>query len=430
MVGNPAPEALSGRPSPKYLRLLLLLLLPAALFNSYDSELRAVLLKQLASSFHVHSTTSLGLANIPIGAGQYVAFFAVLYADRIGRRPLLLWSILGYTVFTTLSAAAWSLWSFAAFQAGAQIFIGAEYGVAITLLAEEVPAEHRGRYLSYLLLLSPLGAVLGGGLLAAGFLHNPIGWRAFFLIALIPLVVVTVARRHLRESHAWLTSTDARGGVPRRSARQLAVDSSTVWRGPQRSRVLAVGAISFVQLLVTAAAVGWWVWYAEHERHFSTGTAGTFFALAALMSVGGYLTCGPVMDRIGRRWTATLYIVAAVTCAVVTFQVANRWWMLPFLVGTAFFGLGMAPVLSAFAAELFPTAVRAQASGWIRNAWGTTGSVVGPTMVGVLGAAAGPLHDIGDAMTVTALLLLVAVPIIWAMIPETRGVSLDETDIE
>jgi len=87
-------------------------------------------------------------------------------------------------------------------------------------------------------------------------------------------------------------------------------------------------------------------------------------------------------------------------------------------------------VLSAFATELFPTAVRAQASGWIRNAWGTTGSVVGPTMVGVLGAAAGPLHDIGDAMTVTALLLLVAVPIIWAMIPETRGVSLDETDIE
>jgi len=60
----------------------------------------------------------------------------------------------------------------------------------------------------------------------------------------------------------------------------------------------------------------------------------------------------------------------------------------------------------------------------------STGSVVGPAIVGVLGAASGPLHDIGDAMTVTALFLLVTVPIIWAMIPETRGMRLDEAATE
>ena len=125
--------------SPAYLRLLLCLLLPAALFNAYDSELRAVLLTQLKESFHV-GTAALGVANIPIGSGQFVAFFIVLVADRIGRRPILLWSILGYTVFTTLTAVSWNLWSFAAFQSGAQVFIGAEFGVAVTLLAEEVSA--------------------------------------------------------------------------------------------------------------------------------------------------------------------------------------------------------------------------------------------------------------------------------------------------
>ena len=88
--------------SPAYLRLLLALLLPAALSNAYDSELRAVLLIQLKASFHV-GTAAIGLANIPIGAGQFVAF-VVLRADRIGRRPILLWSILGYTVFTTLAS--------------------------------------------------------------------------------------------------------------------------------------------------------------------------------------------------------------------------------------------------------------------------------------------------------------------------------------
>lgn len=415
------PQARSTGPGRSYLRLLLVLLLPAALFNSYDSELRAVLLKQLATSFHVHSTTSLGLANIPIGAGQYVAFFVVVLADRIGRRPILLWSILGYTVFTTLSAAAWDLWSFAAFQMGAQVFIGAEFGVAVTLLAEEVPAENRGRYLSFLLLLSPLGAVVGGVLVAVGFLHNPIGWRAFFLIALVPLLVVTAARRRLHESQAYLHARRAR--LPTPSVRRL-LDLG-FWRGPARGRGMAVGAVALVQGLVSAAAVGWWTWYAEHQRHYGTGTAGTFFALAALVSMVGYLACGRLMDLFGRRWTAIGYVVGATACAMVTFQVSDRWVMLPFLFGTAFFGLGMAPVLSAFATELFPTHIRAQASAWIRNAFGTTGSVIGPTIVGVLGAASGPLHNIGDAMTVTAALLLVLVPIVLFSIPETRATALE-----
>ncbi len=412
-------------PSARYRRLLLWLLLPAAMFNAYDGELRAVLLTQLKHSFHV-GTAAIGVANIPIGSGQFIAFFAVLLADRIGRRPILLWSILGYTVFTTVSATAWNLWSFAIFQSAAQVCIGAEFGVAVTLLAEEVPSEERGRYLSFLLLVSPLGAVLAGGLVSVGFLHNPIGWRAFFLLAALPLLVVTVARRRLHESHAYLLAARERAAAPGRSTRRALSDALTVWRGRQGRRAGAVGTIAFFQGLASAGAVGWWTYYAEHQRHFGTGIAGAFFAVAALVSVGGYVTCGRLMDRMGRRPTAVLYALAAVACGAATFQVDNRWAMLPLLMGTAFFGIGVAPVLSAFATELFPTSVRAQASAWIRNGLGNAGSVLGPTLVGVLGSAAGPLHDIGNAATLVVVLFLVAVPIVLLAVPETRGLSLEE----
>ena len=411
-------------PSRSYLRLLLALLVPSALFNSYDAELRAVLLTQLKASFHV-GTAAIGIANIPIGAGQFIAFFVVLAADRIGRRPILIWSILGYSVFTTLTALSWSLWSFAAFQSAAQVFIGAEFGVAVTLLAEEVPPERRGHFLSWLLLVSPLGAVLGGVLVAVGFLHNPIGWRAFFLVAAVPLLVVALARRRLRESHAYVLAAHARRGLARRSAREVVGGAFTLWRGPPRPRALAVGSIAFLQGLASAAAIGWWTYYVEHERHFGTGTAGAFFAVAALVSVAGYLVCGPMMDRLGRRPTAIVYTLGAVGCAVVTFQVADRWVMLPFLIGTAFFGVGIAPVLSAFATELFSTEVRAQASAWIRNGFGNTGSVLGPALVGIVGAATGPLHSIGSAVTALALLFLLAIPIVLWAVPETRDVALD-----
>jgi MFS family permease len=417
---------LSQQEASRYLRLLLALLLPAAMFNAYDGELRAVLLTQLKNSFHV-GTASLGVANIPIGSGQFLAFFIVVFADKIGRRPILLWSILGYTLFTTLSAVSWNLWSFAVFQSGAQVFIGAEFGVAVTLLAEEVPPKHRGHYLSLLLLVSPLGAVLAGLLVAVGFLHNPIGWRAFFLLATVPLLIVTVARHRLHESRAFVLAAPGTETAPRRTTRQALVDASLVWRGKERSRVLAVGAIALFQGVASAAAIGWWTYYAEHQRHFSTGIAGTFFAVAAVVSVGGYLACGSLMDRIGRRPTAILYVLGAVICAVVTFQVSNRWVMLPFLGGTAFFGIGVAPVLSGFATELFPTKVRAQASAWIRNGFGSTGSILGPTIVGVLGATAGLIGNIGDAVSVLALSLVVVVPIIWFAVPETRNASLDDS---
>jgi len=414
---------LASRP-PGYLRLLLGLLLPAALFGSYDVQLRAVLLDQLKESFHA-TTPAIGAASIPIGAGQFVAFFVVLMADRIGRRPVLLWSLLGYTLCTTATAASWGLWSFAAFQSGAQVFIGAEFGVAVTLWAEEAPPERRGRSLSWLLLVSPVGAVMAGLLVALGFLHNGLGWRAFFLLAAGPLIVVSFARSRLRESEVFLAAQKGQA-AKRRRAVDLVVSSLAVFGGPRRRRALALGAIAFLQGLASAAAVGWWAYYAEHQRHLGSATAGAFFAAAALVSVPGYLACGRASDKVGRRPTAVAYIIGAAACAVATFQVSGRWLMLPLLMGTAFFGIGIAPVLSAFAAELFPTSVRAQASAWVRNGFGNAGSVLGPALVGILGAANGPLHSIGTAASIlAALFVLAVVPVVWA-VPETRASRLDQ----
>jgi len=408
----------------RYRRLLVRLLVPAALFNAYDGELRAVLLTQLKESFHV-GTAAIGVANIPIGSGQFLAFFIVLLADRIGRRPILLWTILGYTLFTTLTAASWNLWSFALFQSLAQVAIGAEFGVAVTLLGEEVPSDQRGHYLALLLLVSPLGAVLGGGLVAVGFLHNPIGWRAFFLLAVVPLLIVTVARRRLRESHAFASMAASRRRPSAGSPRQMLSGAFAVWLGPQRLRAGAVGTVAFLQGLASAGAIGWWTYYAEHERHFGTAVAGTFFAIAALVSISGYLVCGRMMDRVGRKPTALVYVVGAVVCGTATFQVTGRWVMLPFLIGTAFFGIGIAPVLSAFAVELFPTAIRAQASAWIRNGFGNAGSVLGPTLVGVLGTSATALRNVGNSASVVILAFVLVVPVIVMAIPETRQVRLD-----
>ncbi len=132
-----------GARSQRYLRILFVLLVPAAFFNGFDGELRALLLPQLQHAFHVRLGT-IGLANIPIGAGQFVAFLLIRLADRIGRRPLLLISLFGYAAFTGCTATSQSVWMFALFQFFSQVFAGTEYALAVIVVLEEFPRATRG----------------------------------------------------------------------------------------------------------------------------------------------------------------------------------------------------------------------------------------------------------------------------------------------
>ncbi len=426
-----------------YLRLLFVLLLPSALFDGYDSQLRGLLLPQIQHNFHA-GVASLGLANIPIQAGQFVAFFIVRMSDRIGRKRVLTWSIVGYAAFTGLTAATWNLATFAACQFAAQAFIGAEFGVAVTVVVEEFPIEKRARALSKLLLLGPLGAVLAGALLAGGLAHSPLTWRAFYLVGIVPLALIAVARRKLQETLAFQAMEREKGAgdkmpppntkaqVPRRTALRTAATRARaslanillIWRGPYARVLLAVGTVSFLQALPTTAGVAWWTFYAEHERHLSSSEAGRFVLAAAAFGALGYYACGVLMDRWGRRPAAIGYAAGMAISGIAAFQSVNHLVMLISLLFAVFFGSGIGPALSAFATEPFPTATRAQAAAWVRSGFANTGSLIGPALVGLL-AEKNLLDGVGNAVSILA---LAAVPIIWLVLrslPETRRRRLD-----
>ena len=100
----------------------------------------------------------------------------------------------------------------------------------------------------------------------------------------------------------------------------------------------------------------------------------------------------------------------------------------PVLLAVAvFFGLGIGPVLSAFATELFPTRIRAQASSWVRNWFAVVGAALGPALVGVLGDPyRGAIGNIGNTLSLLMLVALPAAFLVWRYMPETRGVELEE----
>jgi MFS transporter, putative metabolite:H+ symporter len=408
----------NGERSARYLRRLMWLLVPAAFFNGFDGELRALLLPQLQHAFKV-STASIGLVNVPIAAGQFVAFFAVRLADRFGRRPLLVVSLFGYALFTGLTASAWSIWSFATFQSLAQVFLGTEFAVAIIVVAEELPRERRGRAIGTLLVASPLGAVATAVLLGVGLQHSSLGWRAFYLVGIVPIIAVGLARRFVRETAAF-EHASRRGATPPR------VPMREVLSRAYRTRILALGSVNLLQKIPATAGAGWWVYYAERERHLSTGLVALDLGVAYGIGTLGYYVCGRAIDRFGRRPVATGYLLAGAAFGIALFQCSGEAANFALLVLAVFFGLGIGPALSTISAESFPTRVRAQAGAVIGNGFANGGELLGPALVGILGGSGGAIGSIGDTVSVLALLMPLAIPILWRYVPETRGANLDD----
>src|SRR5437588_1719171 len=410
--------------SDRYLRLLLVLLISATFFEGYDTSILALLLPNIQSTFHV-SEAVLGITRIPIELGLAVAFFVARLADRLGRRRVLLWSVVGYTIFTALTAFSTNIWTFSTAQFAARIFLGAEYAVGITMIVEEFPVDRRARALGTLLTFSALGTIAVGILLAVNLQDGPLEWRSFYLVGLLPLLALTFFRRGLKETRRFTESK-------RRRAEHGAGESDRgaflePWLPPYRRNLVLVGLVHMLRSIPLFGAIAWWAFYAERERGFTARQVAFYIICAYGLGCAGYYICGRLMERIGRRPTAILYGAGAISWAIVLFQVDDRLVSFVALLLAVGFGLGMAPVMSAFATERFPTGLRGQAAAWVRNVFEIAGYVLGPALVGVLGDhSTGAIGNVGDTVSLLMILQVPTLWLVWRYMPESKGKELED----
>jgi len=408
--------------SDRYLRLLLILLISATFFEGYDSSILALLLPNIQATFHA-SEALLGLTRIPIELGLFVAFFLARQSDRVGRRPLLLWSVVGYTVFAALTALSWNIWAFTFFQFGSRVFLGAEFSVAITMVVEEFPVARRASALGTLLTFEGLGTIMVAVLLGVGLQNSSLDWRAFFLVGIVPLLVLTFLRRRMKETERFVEDKARR----ERGEKTPHAPFLAAWAPPYRRNLVLVGMVYLMRSIPFFGATAWWAYYAERERGFTETQVAIYILVAYGIGCVGYYVCGRLMERIGRRPTAIIYFLGGVVFSIILFQTTDRvvaFFALMLAVG---FGLGVQPVLSAFGTELFPTEIRGQSAAWVRNWFEIAGYVFGPALVGILGDhSTGAIGNIGDTVSLLMIMQLPGIFLIWRHMPETKGREIDE----
>lgn len=166
----------SGRFSLAPEHVVLLALLGAAMFfDGYDTSVHSVALTQIREDFGLTKGAASALYAV-IFLGALPAMVITRWADRVGRRQMLMLSVFGYTAFSGLSALAPNAVGFGALQFGQQLFLIAESAIVWTMAAEELPADKRGIGFGVLGMANALG--FGIGALAWGALEPAgVSWR-------------------------------------------------------------------------------------------------------------------------------------------------------------------------------------------------------------------------------------------------------------
>jgi predicted MFS family arabinose efflux permease len=109
----------------RYRRRLVGMLSVATFFEGYDAFVLALVLPAVLADLG-GSEAEAGLIRAIVGVGSVLGFVLAAQGDRIGRRRLLLITIVGYTIGTVLTAAAINLAWLTVAQFVAQIFVASE----------------------------------------------------------------------------------------------------------------------------------------------------------------------------------------------------------------------------------------------------------------------------------------------------------------
>jgi putative MFS transporter len=412
-------------PLTPYQRRLVIFLSVASFFEGYDFMALSQLLPTIRADLGI-SIPGGGRLFAFVNLGTVVSYLLVRHADRLGRRKLLFATIAGYTLCTAATGLSRTVYDFALFQFLARVFLIAEWAVAMVTAAEEFPAERRGALIGVIQAIGSLGSIACAALVPA-MLRLPTGWRSVYLFSIVPLLLLAVYRRGLRESARFAALAEAQGqaqGQGEAQGREVQ-DLFVIFRTPYRRRVLQLALIWGLCYICSNNAIAFWKEFALNERGLTQEQAGGALAVGAVVSLPLLFFVGRLLDRVGRRRAA------AVILSVCALGVAGAYTLhhpttlsLALLVAT--FGVGSTlPLLNAFTSELFPTALRGTAFAWANNLLGRISYVLSPIVI----AQVADYTGFGPVLLVTCLFPLAALALILLWLPETAGRELEETSV-
>ncbi|MCB9306555.1 MAG: sugar porter family MFS transporter [Lewinellaceae bacterium] len=398
-----------------------------------------------------------GLSNQMIGQMVAMALYGTIIgallggipADRVGRKKTLIWISILYFVSAVGSALAPEIYSLMFFRFIGGLGVGASSVVAPMYISEISPASKRGQ----LTALFQFNIVLG---ILVAFLSNyligtadPGAWRWMLGMEGFPAAAFIIMIFMVPESPRWLIVKEGRVEEARKILAVInpaTVDASlaaiTAADTTDHSKTIGIGEffsgkyrlpilLAFLFALFNQmSGINAVIYFAP--RIFNNTGMGDDAALLSSVGIGVtnlvFTMLGMVLiDRMGRRFLMYVgsfgYIISLSLVAWAFFSNQFNGYMVPVLlfVFIAAHAIGQGAVIWVFISEIFPNEVRAYGNSLGSGTHWVFAALIAGNFVHLEGVFGG-----GPIFAFFAFMMVLQLLFVWKMMPETKGVSLEE----
>jgi putative MFS transporter len=382
------------------------------------------------------------------------ALFYGWLADRIGRRTVFIITALNFSLATGVMAltpdqGGWIFLSICRFFVG--FGVAGLFTVDLPLVQEFVPTSKRGFVGGLVTSLLPVAGIMGAAL--GAFVTPIIGWRGLFAIGLLPAAVTLLIRAWVPESPRWLIRMGRLDEARRSLAWALQIDprdielptsmpevQTTAWRQLFRyPRSMALSVLTSLGCQSGGVGIGLWsTTLLVLLLKIKPAEASYLMIYAGLVALVGRFTFCYLSDAIGRRSSGVLLSFgAAISLALAGYYhnvflggVSVFYLM---LFGQRFFGDGGYAVVGPYAAEVWPSRLRASGMGFGFGV-GNLGKILGPLGLALIVGSSDVISPKATIAAIEPAMMYLAAwyalsGIVFVLLGfETGGRSLEELD--
>ena len=381
--------------------------------DAFDFFVLTFVIKDIAKEFGVEVSAVAYALFLTLAMRFVGAFIFGRIGDTWGRKPALMLDILCYSIIGAAAAFSPNLTVFLILRALFGVAMGGEWGLGSSLAMESIPPNMRGTVSGILQCGYPSGFLLAA--IAYGLLYGHVfsdytfGWRAMFLLSVLPAFVVLFIRAAVAESPAFEASRS-------RQKPNLMATVMQNWR-----LVVYMVVLMMAFNLFSHGTQDLYPTFLQKQHKFDPATVSWIAIVANIGAIVGGLSFGHISERIGR--------VNAITIAALLALPALPLWafsMTPAMLAVGAFVMQIAVqgawgVIPAHLNELAPGAARATIPAFVYQAGNFLASYNGPFQAKLAEANSG---NYAYALALVAGTVAVVIVIVIRFSPERRGEHL------
>lgn len=385
---------INRHPFSKYQWMILVLCFVTVAMDGFDTAIIGFIASDLVQEWGVQKSDLGPVMSAALVGLAFGALTAGPMADRIGRKKVLVLSILVFGGFSLITAFATSLTQLTILRFLTGLGLGAAMPNAATLMSEYAPERRRALLVNLMFVGFPIGSSMGGFISAWMIPHY--GWQSVLVLGgVMPLVLAIALIFLLPESARYLAAKNKSqreiASVLRRIAplpdnTQFVLQETGQIKDKSALGVIfspryLVGTIMlcltyFMGLLIFYLLTSW-LPLLIRETGASLSQASVITALFPLGGGIGVLVLGALMDKINpNKVVAVGYLLTGVFVCLVGFATDNLVLMgvMVFIAGTIMNGAQSS--MPALAAGFYPTQGRATGVAWMLGL-GRFGGILG-----------------------------------------------------